>query len=190
MDTELLAKCRTGDPQAIETLVYEHQARVYRLCLSILEDAADAQDAAQESFIAALKSLNSYRGDSAFNTWLYAITLNTCRSTLRKRKRRQTLDASLAEFTVTDNRVKHNPERAMLETERSEALWQAINKLDEKHRLPIILRYYHELSTEEISEVLAVNVGTIHSRLSNARSRLSGDLKRMRSKAPGGKRPK
>lgn len=188
MDSELLAKCRTGDPKAIEALVHEHQARIYRLCLSILEDPADAEDAAQESFIAALRSLKSYRGDSAFHTWLYAITLNTCRSTLRQRKRRQVLDASLIESSVTASTGKNNPEKQMLETERSEALWQAIHKLDEKHRLPIILRYYHELSTQEIAETLGVNLGTVHSRLSNARNRLSGELKRVKRSAQSVKR--
>ena len=78
----------------------------------------------------------------------------------------------------------------MVEAERSEALWRAINSLDEKHRLPIVLRYYHELSTQEIADVLNVNVGTIHSRLSNARARLNGELKRVTHDPASGKRKK
>lgn len=178
MDSELLAKCRAGDPQAIETLVNEHQARLFRLCLSILDDAADAQDATQESFIAALKALNTYRGDSAFHTWLFAIAINTSRAQLRQRKRRGNLKTNLEEMTLTQSQDKQTPERRMIETQHTEAIWQAINGLDEKHRMPIILRYYHELSTQEIAEVLGINVGTVHSRLSNARTRLTGDLKR------------
>lgn len=187
MDSEQLARCKAGDPEAIGSLVQEHKTRIYRLCLSVLDDPADAEDATQESFIAALKSLDKYRGDSAFHTWLYAIALNTCRGNLRQRKRRQALDNSLAEVSRTEGKGAPSPEKEMLETEKAEALWHAINNLDEKHRLPIILRYYHELSTQEIADTLGVNLGTIHSRLSIARDRLSGELKRAEGNSLAGK---
>jgi RNA polymerase sigma-70 factor (ECF subfamily) len=178
LDADQLAKCRAGDPNAIEDLVHEHQARIFRLCLSILDDAADAEDATQESFIAALKALKNYRGDSAFHTWLFSIAINTSRHYLRQRKRRTVLTNTLADPSISHGTSKQNPEREFLETEKTDALMQAINNLDEKHRMPIILRYYHDLSTQEIAETLGVNVGTIHSRLSIARERLGGDLKR------------
>ena len=189
LDSELLAKCRSGDPQAIETLVSEHQARVYRLCLSILDDPEEAEDATQESFISALKSLKTYRGDSAFQTWLFSIAINSSRSQLRQRKRRTAINTGMVEMARTQS-SEGSPERQMVEAERSEALWRAINSLDEKHRLPIVLRYYHELSTQEIADVLNVNVGTIHSRLSNARARLNGELKRVTHDPASGKRKK
>jgi RNA polymerase sigma-70 factor (ECF subfamily) len=189
LDSELLAKCRSGDPQAIETLVREHQARVYRLCLSILDDPEEAEDATQESFISALKSLKTYRGDSAFQTWLFSIAINSSRSQLRQRKRRTAINTGMVEMARTQS-SEGSPERQMVEAERSEALWRAINSLDEKHRLPIVLRYYHELSTQEIADVLNVNVGTIHSRLSNARARLNGELKRVAHDPASGKRKK
>jgi RNA polymerase sigma-70 factor (ECF subfamily) len=178
LDNDQLAKCRSGDPKAIEDLVHEHQARIFRLCLSILDDAADAEDATQESFIAALKALKKYRGESAFHTWLFSIAINTSRHHLRQRKRRTVLTNTLADPSISHGTSKQSPEREYMETEKSEALMQAINNLDEKHRMPIILRYYHDLSTQEIAETLGVNVGTIHSRLSIARERLGGDLKR------------
>ncbi len=178
MDSETLAQCRSGNSQAIETLVNEYQARVYRWCLSILDDPDDAQDATQESFIAALKGLAGYRGDSALQTWLFSIALNTCRGRLRKIKRRQTLNETLKDPAVMDDQSQPSPERRTVEAERNQVIWQAISRLDEKHRLPIILRYYQELSTQEIAEVLNINVGTVHSRLSIARQRLGGELKR------------
>ncbi|MCL4258805.1 MAG: sigma-70 family RNA polymerase sigma factor, partial [Anaerolineales bacterium] len=70
-----------------------------------------------------------------------------------------------------------NPERAAIAHEHSHAMWQAISSLDEKHRLPVILRYYHELSTQEIAEVLGINLGTVHSRLSIARQQLGAELR-------------
>lgn len=157
--------------------MHEHQAKIYRLCLSMLDDAAEAEDATQESFIAALKALKGYRGDSAFQTWLISIALNVCRSSLRQRKRRTQLGATLSDPSVASESTP-TPEQQAMRSEGSQALWVAINKLDEKHRLPIFLRYFHELSTAEIAKVLGINQGTVHSRLSNARSQLAGDLKR------------
>lgn len=163
----------------------EHQAKIYRLCLSMLDDAADAEDATQESFIAALKALKGYRGESAFQTWLISIALNVCRSSLRQRKRRTNLTSTLADPSVAGEGTP-TPEQHAVHSEGSETLWAAINKLDEKHRIPIYLRYYHELSTEEIANALGINQGTVHSRLSIARTQLAGDLKR----SQGGSRPK
>jgi RNA polymerase sigma-70 factor (ECF subfamily) len=178
LDPQILARSQQGDPAAIEELVHEHKDRVFRFCLSILDDAADAEDAAQESFIAALKALKSYRGESAFQTWLFSIALNTCRGALRQRKRRANLATASAADPALGSHAGNNPERAAMENEQTRTLWQAIERLDEKHRLPIVLRYYHELSTQEIAEVLGINLGTVHSRLSIARQQLNGDLKR------------
>ncbi len=163
--------------------MHEHQAKIYRLCLSMLDDAADAEDATQESFIAALKALKGYRGDSAFQTWLISIALNVCRSSLRQRKRRTNLTTTLADPSVSGEGTP-TPEQQAMHFEGSKALWAAIKKLDEKHRIPIFLRYYHELSTAEIASVLGINQGTVHSRLSIARTQLAGDLKRSQARIP------
>ncbi len=179
VEAELIARCRRGEAQAIEELVREHQASIYRLCLSVLNDADEAEDAVQESFIAALGALDKYRGDSAFSTWLYTIALNTSRGMLRKRKRRTVLKETLTENPLTDDVDKLTPERRVLKDEQSRLLWAAIDDLDEKHRLPIVLRYFHEMPTEQIAEVLEISVGTVHSRLHTARGRLNGDLQRI-----------
>lgn len=189
MDSELLAQCRAGDPKAIETLVDQHQARLYRLCLSILDDADDAQDAVQETFIAALKALKSYRGESAFHTWLFSIGINVCRGQLRQRKRRGNIQDSLEKSQMTADQSRENPERQVTDSMQAEAVWRAVSTLDEKHRMPVILRYYHQLSSEEIAATLGINVGTVHSRLSNARTRLMGDLKRANVSLAGEQRP-
>ena len=163
----------------------EHQAKIYRLCLSMLDDAAEAEDATQESFIAALKALKGYRGESAFQTWLFSIALNVCRSSLRQRKRRTHLTSTLADPSLSGEGAP-TPEQQAMHSEGSKALWAAINNLDEKHKIPIYLRYYHELSTAEIASVLGINQGTVHSRLSIARTQLAGNLKR----SQGGARAK
>jgi RNA polymerase sigma-70 factor (ECF subfamily) len=186
LDPELLAKCRKGDPEAIETLVNEHQARLYRLCLSILDSPDDAQDAVQETFIAAIRALPKYRGDAALQTWLYSIAVNACRGQMRQSKRRGKYEGPEDDAEMTTDRSKPSLEGSVIASQHADAIWEAVSSLDEKHRLPVILRYYHEMSTEEIARVLNINLGTVHSRLSNARTRLTGELKRANISLAGG----
>jgi RNA polymerase sigma-70 factor (ECF subfamily) len=177
MDELILQACRSGDPRAVEELVRRYQGSVYRVCLSILGDPPEAEDAAQETFISALHGLNGFRGGSAFSTWLYAIAVNACRRSLKRRKRNRSLHSTLALDHPVHADPPSDPEQTLIRSEVNEALWLAISALDEKHRLPVILRYYHELPVAEIAEILKVNEGTIHSRLFNARERLRGEMK-------------
>lgn len=152
--------------------VRAHQQPVYRLALSILDDPAEAEEAAQDALVAALNALDTYRGDSAFTTWLYAITLNTCRTRLRKhRSRDRLLDTLKALFHLNGDGVSH-PEESAIRTEADEAVARAVNSLDEKHRLTVVLRYFNELSIAEIAQLLDISEGTVHSRLFTARERL------------------
>lgn len=169
--TALLARCRAGDTAAIETLVTTHQTVVYRFALSVLDDAAEADEATQDAFLAALRALETYRGEAAFTTWLYTITLNVCRGRLRQRQTRDRLMNSLQRlFRLTPHTP--SPEAATVRQETSDALWQAIMALSEKHRLPIVFRYYHDLPVAEIAAILDISEGTVHSRLNTARERL------------------
>ena len=153
-----------------------HQQAIFRLAVSILDDPAEADEATQETFLAALRALPSYRGDAAFNTWLYRIAVNVCRGRLRKGRAWQRLkDALQSAWRLTGDAAEH-PEAAAARSETRAAVWHAVQALGEKHRLPVILRYYHGLSVAEIAQVLAVNEGTVHSRLSIARDRLRGVL--------------
>ncbi len=172
---ELVEACRAGDPAAIEALVCAHQGRVYRLALSVLDDPAEADEAAQDALVAALRALDSYRGDAAFTTWLYAITMNVCRGHLRRRRARERLHQALqAVFRLRGG--PDDPEDRTVRREADRGLWRAIQALGEKHRLPVILRYYHELSIAEIAQVLGISEGTVHSRLYTARERLKEAL--------------
>lgn len=145
---------------------------VYRLALSILDDAAEADEAAQDALLAALKALDTYRGQAAFSTWLYAITVNVCRARLRKRQTAERLLRSLTTFFWPTADRPHGPEEAAIHNETEADVWRAVSALDEKHRLPIILRYYHDFSTDEIARMLTINEGTVRSRLHTAREQL------------------
>jgi RNA polymerase sigma-70 factor (ECF subfamily) len=160
----------------IESIVSVHFADLVRLCASILDNQAEAQDAAQETLIAAIKNLRNFRGDSALKTWLFSIGINTCRGRLRKRKSRQRIQTLLERLHWVEPPHPPLPENQLIQRENKVAIWQAVDQLDEKHRLPIILRYVHELSTAEIAETLQIQEGTVHSRLHYARKRLKSLL--------------
>ena len=175
MDYRLIEQCRVGDSAAIENFVQTYQQDVYRLALSILDDSQEADDATQESLLAALRALDSFHGASSLKTWLFSITVNVCRSRLQKQKRgerlRQILNGML--------QVQRTPsvEEHAIEREADEALWRVIHSMDQKHRIPIVLRYYHDLPVAEIAIILQIPEGTVHSRLNTARRQLHEVLK-------------
>jgi RNA polymerase sigma-70 factor (ECF subfamily) len=179
MDSHWLEQCREGDSLAIERLVQTYQRDVYRLALSILDNPDDADDATQEVFLSALRGLDSFRADASLKTWLFSITVNVCRSRLQRFKRRELLKQILQSlFHVRGDQTL--PESEAIQNESDAALWRAIHTLDEKHRIPIVLRYYHDLPVADIAELLEIPVGTVHSRLNHARERLRVLLKEER----------
>lgn len=155
----------------IEALVHTHYDAIFRLALSILADADEAEDAVQETFIAADRALDQYRGQSSLKTWLFAIAINQCRQMLRQRKRRQTMaDAWKNARTLLPGPIR--PEEAVTHTETADLLRQAVAQLKERHRIPIILRYSHNMTAPEIAQILQISEGTVHSRLHYARREL------------------
>jgi RNA polymerase sigma-70 factor (ECF subfamily) len=165
-----------GDSLAIESLVHAHFPDVYRLALSILDDNHEAEDVAQETFIAAAAGLERFRGESKVRTWLFGIAINLYRSRLRKLRSRKALQSALEAIHLLRPR-QQTPEDHAVHSEIRAGLWTAIHALDEKHRLPVILHYLHELSVPEISDALDVEQGTIYSRLHYARKKLHQLLK-------------
>ncbi len=176
MDSSWLERCQAGDEHAIEKLVYTHQKDVYRLALSILDDPDEAEDGTQETFLAALRALDSFRGDSSFKTWLFSIAINVCRSRLRRRSAREQL-SRLLQGLFHPNEEEGHPERMSLQNAADAELWNAVRTLNEKHRIPVVLRYYHDLPIADIAAILKVPPGTIHSRLNHARGQLRSLLK-------------
>jgi RNA polymerase sigma-70 factor (ECF subfamily) len=177
MDNHWIEGCLEGDSLAIEHFVGAYQQEVYRLALSILDDPEEAEDGTQETFLAALRGMGSFKGDSAFTTWLYAIAINTCRTRLQRRKRSASLHKAIESLFLVRTRKAASIEESVLQDEADADVWRAILSIDNRHRLPIILRYYHGFSVSEISELLDIPCGTVHSRLNAAREKLRKLLK-------------
>jgi len=176
--SRLIAHCLSGDETSIERLVSHYKDGVFRLALSVLDDPAEANEAAQDAFIAALAALESYRDGSSFTSWLYTITLNISRSRLRKRKTLEKLKNTLQGLFHIEAQKTPSAEDFMIQNEQDAAVWRAMEQLGHKHRIPIILRYYHDLPTAEIAKMMKINEGTVRSRLHIARERLRLELEK------------
>lgn len=172
----LVSQCIAGNEFAIELLVRRYEEGVFKLVLSIVNDTAEAAEITQETFIAALRSLRTYREQQSFKAWLYTIAVNHSRSHLRKRKAFERLQTTLGSLFRLELQKQKSPEEVALQNEKEAILWQELNRLDEKQRVVVVLRYFHELSVPEISEILATSEGTIHSRLHYAREKLRNAL--------------
>jgi RNA polymerase sigma-70 factor (ECF subfamily) len=172
----LISECIAGNEAAIEMLVRQYETGVFRLAVSIVGDQVDANEITQETFIAALRSLSSYEEKKSFKAWLYTIALNHSRSHLRKRKVIERLRNTLNTIFRIETQRQTSPEESVIESEKEAKVWQTLNQLDEPFRIVVVLRYFHELSIAEISEILSINEGTIHSRLHTARERLRNAL--------------
>ena len=169
---ELITACIKGDETAIAQLVQEHQLGVFRFAFSILNDPSEANEATQEVFILALRALKSYNETTPFKAWIYKITLNVCRSRLRKRKTQERLHDKLKSIIQVRLQASPSLEEIVILKEEDEVLWESLLSLGDKHRIPLVLRYYHNFKITEIAELMNIKEGTVHSRLSTGRERL------------------
>ncbi len=175
---QLLQRSQAGDEVAVRALVQAHQEAVFRLALAILDDPQEAEEAVQDAFVKALNALDSYRGEASFRTWLFAIAVNLCRRRLKKRRLRDLLVHNLQSLLRLPGAGPAHPEEIVIQREAQGALWGAVGALGEKHRLPVLLFYEHELPVAEIARVLDLPIGTVLSRLHSAREKLRLALSR------------
>lgn len=172
--TRLISASRAGDLASVETLVQAHQDLVYRLAISILDDPAEADEAAQDALVTVIQRLDTFRGEASFTTWLYAITLNICTGRLRKRRSRERLTQVLQSLFHTggDDRASMPPEQIVMQRERDAALWQAIQALNDPLREVIVLRHFHDLKLSDIAQIAGVTERTIQNRLRAAQEQI------------------
>lgn len=171
-DARLVASFQRGDEEAFDLLVERHRRRIFSLVCR-LANPAEADDLAQEVFIAAYRTLPGFRGDARFSTWLYRIAVHVCSHHLRRRK----MELSDLDEQFPDEEREHDPERTAITSELQRQVRDAIAALPYKLRLVVVLRDLHGLSYEEIAQVVGCPIGTVRSRLHYATDRLESALR-------------
>lgn len=179
-DAALIERCRAGDLRAFEPLVEKYRQRVHRLAYNVLRDPEEAWDVAQDAFIRAFLALPSFRGDSAFYTWLFRIVMNVARDRARQNAARgrafgtERVEEKDWDRALVDQEAA--PDTSATQVEERERIARALSTLSEPHRAIIMLSDLEGLSYREIAEVLNIPMGTVMSRLHNARGRLRAAL--------------
>jgi RNA polymerase sigma-70 factor (ECF subfamily) len=181
-DRQLVERVQAGDRSAFNLLVLKYQHRVLKLVGRFVSDAAEAEDVAQEAFLKAYRALASFRGDSAFYTWLYRIAINTAKNALVSSRRRPVdFDLDLQDPEQYDRHAKlkdaDTPEGVLLTEEIRDVVEKALEQLPEDLRTAIVLRELEGLSYEEIAEAMDCPVGTVRSRIFRAREAIDKKLK-------------
>ena len=171
-DQALAVRASGGDVEAFRLLVLAHSGLVYRVALRIL-GPQDAQDASQEAWIKVWENIENFRGDSAFSTWLYRITVNTCLSVRRKESRRAQREQHGGEelpYLPEPPGGDADPEAAALSAQRREELQAALGHVRAEHRAALVLRHMEGLSYAEIAAVLEIPDGTAKGWVSRGRA--------------------
>jgi RNA polymerase sigma-70 factor (ECF subfamily) len=169
-----LDQAREGDKAAFGRLIEAYQTPVYNLAYRMLGNAGEAEEAAQEAFIRAYTRLGSYDPAHKFSTWLLSITSNFCIDQIRKRRAvLLSLDEPLAPHPALQSEVEKGPESQLINQEREALVQRMLGQLPAEYREAVVLRYWYDMSYEEIADVQQTSVSAVKSRLFRARRQLA-----------------
>ena len=161
-----IAACRRGEREAFDVLVARYQRPIYRLCFRYVNNHEDANDLAQEAFLKAWRAISSFRGESAFSTWLYRIAVNACLNhRALRRPATQELEEGLADPSP-------GADAAVARDLQARRVRDAVSRLPERQRATLILKVYHDLTHAEVAEILGSTVGTVKANLFHALANL------------------
>jgi RNA polymerase sigma-70 factor (ECF subfamily) len=183
IDQRLVERAQGGEKRAFDLLVAKYQRKLSRLLSRFIRDPAEVEDVAQEAFVKAYRALPSFRGDSAFYTWLYRIGINTAKNHLVAMGRRAPttteFDADEAETFEDGDQLRdiNTPESLMMTRQIGETVNAAMDGLPEELRTAITLREIEGLSYEEIAAIMNCPIGTVRSRIFRAREAIASKLR-------------
>ncbi|MDK9709804.1 RNA polymerase sigma factor [Acidaminobacter sp.] len=183
-DAVLIQKSKQGDVHSFELLISKYQVYAYNIAWRMLGNEEDAKDATQETLIKVFKGLDKFKENSEFSTWLYTITVNTCRDQLRKRKKVMTLSVDDTEEKVSIQLVAEESADPAVRLEQKEVAGQllsALGKIPEFQKTAVLLRDVYGFSYEEIGAIENCSVGTVKSRISRGRHGLRSIILNERS---------
>lgn len=181
-DQELVKRVQSGDKRAFDLLALKYQNKIVKLVERFVHDPVEAQDVAQEAFIKAYRAIDSFRGDSAFYTWLYRIASNAAKNYLVAQKRRPPatgVDSIEAEQYAIDTRLKdkETPESMVMTSELKKMIFSTIGDLPDDLREAITLREMEGMSYEDIALAMGCPVGTVRSRIFRARDAIDKKIR-------------
>lgn len=194
-DQTLVTRAQRGDKHAFDLLVSKYQRRLGRLLMRWVRDPSEVQDVVQETFIKAYRALPTFRGESAFYTWLYRIGVNAAKNYLAARGRRVQIVAGTGggdeemESLEDSDQVQdvNTPESVLLSREIGAAISDAMDALPEELRTAITLREIEGLSYEEIAAIMNCPIGTVRSRIFRAREAIAARLRPLLDKTKDGR---
>jgi RNA polymerase sigma-70 factor (ECF subfamily) len=181
----LLGRLRERDEKAFRELVQEHRDRVFNLCYRMLGNRAEAEDVAQEVFIAVFKTVDTFREESKLSTWIYRVGVNHCKNRIKYLARRHSRDQDEldeqndpGDGALSSPSTPRRPDRQVEGAQLDKLMQDAIASLDEEQRTLVVLRDLEDLSMEEICEITGLPDGTVKSRLHRARLALRKKLQK------------
>ncbi len=183
VDQQLVERAQRGDKRAFELLVSKYQRKLARLLSRFIRDATEVEDVTQEAFIKAYRALPTFRGDSAFYTWLYRIGINTAKNYLVAMGRRAPttteVDSEEAEGYEDGEQLRdlNTPENEMMSRQVAETVNQTLESLPDELRSAITLREIEGLSYEDIANIMNCPIGTVRSRIFRAREAIAAKLR-------------
>lgn len=185
VDQRLVERVQRGDKKAFELLVAKYQRKLNRLLSRFIRDPSEVEDVAQEAFIKAYRALPSFRGDSAFYTWLYRIAVNTAKNYLVAAARRAptstTIDSEEAENFEEGHQLRHmnTPEAELMSKQVAATVNQTMEALPEELKVAITLREIEGMSYEDIATAMSCPIGTVRSRIFRARETIAARIRPM-----------
>lgn len=182
-DAALLALSATGDGVAYERLVNRHQATIFRYLRAALGDVTAAEDALQETFLAAWRSADRYRGEASVRAWLLGIARNAARRLRRRRVGEPEEYVALDDLGVQAGWGSEDPEQQLLATLRRDALQAAFERLTESEREILVLRDLEGLAGDTVASILGLSLVAMKSRLHRARLRIAAEVRKEREYA-------
>lgn len=171
-DDQIIEAIKNGDTNAFSQLVDRYKDLVYTLAIRMLKHKEEAEEVAQDTFIKVYKSLNKFKGDSKFSTWIYRVAYNTCLDAIKKNKKHIN-DVEIDEFTYNKLDTIDNALDNIIKKERSQLIKNCINQLPEDSSALLTLFYFEELSLDEISKIINVETNTVKVKLFRARKKLA-----------------
>lgn len=176
-DLELIERLKTGDQQAFRAIVDSWKDMVYNTSLGIVQNAEDAEDVTQEVFVQVYESVNQFKGDSKFSTWLYRIAVTKSLDHLRKKKRKKRFAFVQSLFGHNEEEVNHQPDFqhpgvTMENKENAAVLFKAIEKLPDNQKTAFTLHKLEGLSYQEIAEIMETTVSSVESLMHRAKGNL------------------